>query len=473
MSLHPRVVVVYLLLLSASAQLDAKSFQLGLNFTGSTRSDSGFFPPDTMGTVGPDHIVELINGRYAVYDKTTGGSLASSSLDQFWTSAGATPSGAFSFDPRIVYDPYSQRYFATAVDNKGGDNNILVGVSATNNPLNGWTAFKVDSDSDNTRWADFPMLGFNGDVVTIAAAMKGGSGDETSLLVIPKVDLISTSPTIVNATLIEDVRATTGLKPHPVVDLDNSDVPHSLWWTLQSDEFRRTNVVGTPTSPVLETTDISVNRLLVPPNAEQPGTKANLDNDGGIFSSHGVLQEGVFWGVQAVFDPLTFNSGLRWFKIDADLNDVIQEGVISAPELDLIYPSIAVNEFGDAVIGMTGSGENQFPSSYMVVGETDEFGNTSFGELTLLKAGVNGYEQLDINGRNRWGDYSATVVDPDDPFVFWTFQEFAVAEDEWAVQISEIRLVPSPSSVTLAFVAVLIFLWYIVFTKRFGSVTIC
>ncbi|HID22003.1 MAG TPA: hypothetical protein EYP14_06335, partial [Planctomycetaceae bacterium] len=43
----------------------------GLNFTGSTLSEAGFTPPDTMGAVGPNHIVELLNGRYAVYDKAT------------------------------------------------------------------------------------------------------------------------------------------------------------------------------------------------------------------------------------------------------------------------------------------------------------------------------------------------------------------------------------------------------------------
>src|SRR5512143_1806001 len=44
---------------------------IGVNFRGSQRGvDSGFIPPDTMGAVGPDYVVELINGRFDVYDKT-------------------------------------------------------------------------------------------------------------------------------------------------------------------------------------------------------------------------------------------------------------------------------------------------------------------------------------------------------------------------------------------------------------------
>jgi hypothetical protein len=79
----------------------AATFTIGQNFTGSTFSASGFIPPDTMGAVGPDHIVELINGRYAVYDKN-GVSQQSSSLNDFWTNAGVTYAGSFTFDPRVV-----------------------------------------------------------------------------------------------------------------------------------------------------------------------------------------------------------------------------------------------------------------------------------------------------------------------------------------------------------------------------------
>ncbi len=33
------------------------------SFNGTDRATSGFIPPDTMGAVGPNHVVELINGQ--------------------------------------------------------------------------------------------------------------------------------------------------------------------------------------------------------------------------------------------------------------------------------------------------------------------------------------------------------------------------------------------------------------------------
>ena len=83
---------------------------IGLNFAGSALGvDSNSFAPNTMGAVGPDHIVELINERYTVYDKA-GNPLETSNLNDFWTlTAGATISGN-SIQPRIVYDPIAERF---------------------------------------------------------------------------------------------------------------------------------------------------------------------------------------------------------------------------------------------------------------------------------------------------------------------------------------------------------------------------
>jgi hypothetical protein len=118
--------------------IEASRLTIGLNFTGSTfLVDSGFIPPDTMGAVGPSHIVELLNGHYAVYRKSDGVRVQTSSLDQFWINAGASPTAGFTADPRVLYDPFSQRWFASTANfvapELGGDN-LLLAVSSTSDP---------------------------------------------------------------------------------------------------------------------------------------------------------------------------------------------------------------------------------------------------------------------------------------------------------------------------------------------------
>ena len=63
--------------------------QLGQNFTASTLFvDSSAVPPDSDGAVGPNHFVEFINGRFSVYNKSSGTKLQTMTDSAFWTNAG-------------------------------------------------------------------------------------------------------------------------------------------------------------------------------------------------------------------------------------------------------------------------------------------------------------------------------------------------------------------------------------------------
>jgi hypothetical protein len=94
-------------------------------------------------------------------------------------------------------------------------------------------------------------------------------------------------------------------------------------------------------------------------------------------------------------------------------------------------------------------------SIFAAVGTTSG-GVTTFDAPFLLKAStVDDYHYIN----NRWGDYTTTLVDPLNPKMFWTFQEYALAEFApdstdwaWATHVSQI-IVPEPSSVLLAALA--------------------
>jgi len=433
--------------LSWSISAKAATLVIGQNFTSSTFFDSGRNPPDTMGAVGEEHIVELINGRYSVYRKSNGLQVQTTSLNNFWTNAGVTPTGRFAFDPRVLYDPFSQRWFATAVDNPGGDNSFLIATSNSSDPTAGWTGFAIDSDPLNLRWADFPTLGFDRNGIYIAASMFpifdfGDSSLRTTIVALSKEELLASTPTVANATVFESLPLdTTGFTVQPIVDLDNTELPVPLLsaFDTASGLFKRLNIAGDIHSPTLDTSGglISVTPFGPPFGAVQPNSGAFLDTGDNRFSSNLILQNGSIWGVQTVGID---RSALRWFQIDADTNTLLQEGLIGNSKLDFYYGSIAVNEFNDVVIGLSASGESQFISSYAVLGQTTA-GVTTFGKPTLLKAGIDNY----FGGR--WGDYSATVLDPTDPLSFWTFQEWALGEETWATQITQLRVIRDVASV--------------------------
>jgi hypothetical protein len=433
----------------------AQALSIGVNFTGSSLLDSGFIPPDTMGAAGPGHFVELINGRYSVYKKTDGERVQTTTLNNFWRNAGVTPAGSFAFDPRVLYDPASQRWFAASVDNSFGPNNFLVAVSNTSNPTQGWKGFAIPSDSNKSHWADFPTLGVNRNGVYVAANMfplTSFSSTVTAVLVLPKADLVAGSTA--NRKLFETLNfASTGFSLQPVVgDANGAGAPVAI---LLSDfttrQFKRTDIVGSVASPKLDTAGkiIDVPRFARPPQAQQPGLKAPLDAGDNRLSSNVVMRNGELWGVQSVNDA--GRSALRWFDINVATNTLRQSGLIADQELSFYYGSIAVNDFGDVVIGFTGSGPSQFASAYAVEGHT-RGGVTSFDDPVLLKAGVSTYEVTFGAGRNRWGDYSATTLDPNDPLTFWTTQEWVSATNVWSTQITELGLAPVPEPTTLLLV---------------------
>ena len=446
--------VLILLLGAASVQAGAV---VGTNFTSSTfGTNSGFFPPDTMGAVGPNHIVELINGRYAVYDKS-GSFVSSSSLNAFWTAAGVTPAGSFAFDPRILYDSTAGRWFAASVDNNGGANSFLLAVSDSSDPTDGWTGFAIDSDPGDTHWADFPTMGFDADAVYLAANMFPVSSGSTLLdiIVIPKSGLTAATPTVSGATSFTGLSTGTyGSTLQPAVDYDGGGIPTPLITGsyVTSGFAVTTQVTGSANSPSLGTVSFpTIPTRSAAGDAAQKGSATAIETNDPRFGASVVVVDGNLWAVQTV--DIGGRAAVQWLRFNVSGTLLLESGIISDASLEYYFPSIAVNSSGDVVIGFSGSSANDYVSAFAVVGKLAG-STTTFGAPILLKAGAASYVKLDGISRNRWGDYSATVVDPSNPLVFWTFQEYVSAANVWSTQITQITLNPVPEPTTLALMGV-------------------
>ncbi len=445
-----------------TGRANAIGFSVGVNFSDGDISASGFIPPDTMGGVGPNHVAVMINGLYRVYDKT-GVQQQSKSLNSFWTSAGVTPAGSFAFDPRILYDSASGRWFACSVDNAAGANNFLVAVSATSDPAGTWSGFTIDADADNGKWADYPTMGMNNSILAISANMfpiNSGS-TTTSQLVIPKADLLLGAPTVANRTLFQNTN-NIGFSVQPIVDMTGGSQPLPLIssYNKPGGTLKTSTIGGTPAAPTLNTGGgfISVIARSSPPTIDQQGASQNIDAGDNRFTGNSIMQQTPgrpnksIWATHCV--NVNGRAAIEWYEINAATNAILQSGLISDASLGFNYPTLAVNANGVVVIGFSGASPTTYMSTYAVVGETVS-GVTTFSPITLTKAGVNEYQRLDSSTRNRWGDYSATVVDPSNPLSFWTFQEFASGLNDWQIQVTQLVLVPEPNSCLLLALAMI------------------
>jgi hypothetical protein len=437
---------------------------LGKNFIGSTYlSDTAATPPDSDGAIGPSHFVEFINGRFSVFDKSSGAKVQTRTDTGFWNAAGVTfGAGITVSDPRIIFDRATQRWFASQIDfnpNNLKNNRFLLAISATNDPTGTWNAVAFQADASGN-FADFPMLGLNATGVYLGANMfaPGGSFAGVSLTSIPKADLLLSTPTATNRTTTGILAVSDhGFSLQSVVNFDPSNTVETILatdsngtdflphFTLKSFQVQN---ASTPAATFTGNIDIAVPEFDVPINPTQP-TGINTLDDGDSRISALVYQVGnIIYAVHGT--QINSNAAVQWFKVDATTDTLIDSGTISDPILEFFYPSIAANEFGYVVIAFSGCSTNTFVSSYAVVGETIN-GALTFGNPIQLKRGLSTYEVLS-GGTSRWGDYSATSVDPTNPFRFWTIQQFTSSHNVWSTQISEIRLAPvlPPLQITAA-----------------------
>jgi hypothetical protein len=453
---------------------------IGQNFTGSTYGvNSAALPPDANGAIGTRYFVEFVNGTFAVYNKTNGVAVKRIADTKFWSNAGvvlATSDGIT--DPRVIYDPISQRWFASMVDfdasagGGGGDptlesNDFLLAVSLTSDPTGAWKGFLLQADPDNGYFADFPTLGVDGSGVYLSGDFYQGESNPlgAGLFSFPKADLVAANPVITNATwfgvMNYDQR---GDVLQPATCFDGSSAGRILAASdIGSDSNPHSNIVcfavqnaGSTGATLTASTFIPTLPWVVPDNADlgvpqfaaaQSDGTQNLIADDARLLAKVYAVGGVIYAVQTT----EFNGHLaiRWYRVRAADSTLLESGTISSPNLDLFYPSIAANSYGVVVIGYNSSGSAALVSCYAMAGQTVG-GVTTFGSPLLMKAGTTVYHGDDellaeLEGLpivSRWGDYSATSVDPSNPNRFWTIQMYPSDSDVWSTQITE--LITSP-----------------------------
>ena len=127
----------------------------------------------------------------------------------------------------------------------------------------------------------------------------------------------------------------------------------------------------------------------------------------------------------------------HWVKLDAS-NPTIQfvdKGPILidniSPGASTFYPSIAINVDGIVAFGFAASGPNLFAGAYVTVRDDVLDPLSTVRDSQVVSAGTSSYFAVDGIGRNRWGDYTATVVDPVDVSCFWAYNEYAAGIQTW------------------------------------------
>lgn len=410
---------------------------------------AGGVPSDMGGSVGDGYVMQMINGEVSTYTTSGGAAATPVSLTSFWTSLGASLGGTVVSDPRLIYDPSSGHWFASAIGTQSTSNSILLAVSNNSNPTAGFTGFSITTSGN---FADFPTLAVNGAAVTIGTnnfTSSSGSYSGGSVYSIPKSSLTAATPSIAGLKSFSGGSATGQgfYTPEGVTDASGSGTSTTvLSVNYNSSGLNVSTISGADTSGATIASDPTVSGVIgtTPQAPTQPGGTTYDPGDNRISSAPYQVGNLIYYtnniynGAQDV---------IQWGVLDATTHLLVQSGTIAIPGLDLIYPSISANANGTFMISFNGSGSNSNISAYSAICSED---TGLCGAPFRVYAGTASNYNVAPGGSNRWGDYSATAVDPTNPNVFWLFQEYPVTDSSWGTVITEIgTAVPEPPSIAL------------------------
>ena len=467
------------------------------NFTGATLADTGAFPPDSMGAVGPTQFVVFVNGRLRTFTKATGAAdgVLNADPDVFFASVMTPVSGGslninFTSDPMVRYDRATSRWFLTIIDIPSLDaigdlpNRYLIAVSdaASAGVISGstvWTFYFVQQNTvgggDSGEFLDYPSLGIDNNALYVGGNMFDAASSAfngCTAFVIRKSSILSGGPVVTTAFrgLVPDPNTTDGmLSPRGVDNFDPAategdfiGVSNAAFGRLI---FRRiSDPGGTPVSSadILITVSATSFPITVDHLGDTGGTNGNLDAlDDRLFAA--LIRGGRLWtshnmavtaaGVASNSNAARRN-GVRWYELNVPPTTgtptVVQSGTI----FDTAATVALARQYWIPTVGLSGQGHAAF--GYSTAGTPFRIDAATNGRLrgdtlgttqavNIYTASSTAYNPPSDPGSTsgrRWGDYSFVSLDPLDDQTMWTIQEFCSSTNNYGVRVVKLAAPP-------------------------------
>ena len=421
-------------------------------------------PPDTTGDVGPNHYVQWVNLRYAVYTLTrdvsnniTGFNLVAGfpkNGNVVWQGFGGRCESDNDGDPIVQYDQLADRWILTQFAVSATPYTQCVAVSTGPDPTGTYNRY---SYSFNRDFNDYPKLSVWPDAYYITYNMfKSGhsfSGNKVCALERDKM-LIGASARQLCA---QTSSSNASLEPS---DLEGTVLPPAgtpnllLSMTSTAVNFWRfavnwTSGTGTLTGPTPIAGVAAFSRTCgggtcIP----QPGTSQQLD------SLADRLMYRLSYRNLGTREALVINhsvasgggSGIRWYELQnvtgqtmASATPVLRQQGTFAPTSDFRWMgSAAMDKTGGIAVGYSISNSSSIQPSirYAYRGPLDPLG--TLGNETSILVGTGSQTPT----LARWGDYSTINVDPVDgcTMVFTTEYLPSNGNFNWATYIYTFKL---------------------------------
>ncbi|HEY8738183.1 MAG TPA: hypothetical protein VIO62_14210 [Candidatus Dormibacteraeota bacterium] len=429
-----------------SSTTTASAPATGLNFDGvgnGFTGPSGTFtvnsaPPDTNLAVGPNHVVEIVNSDFAIFNKSGTAVFGPVAINTLWSGFGGNCQTDNDGDPIAKYDSIADRWVLSqfAVTSPNPDYLQCVAVSQTPDPTGAYYRY---SFSYGNQFPDYPKMSVWPDAYYITFNMFNSAG--TSFLgaqacAYDRARMLTGSAatqqcfslgTTYGGVLPSDLD---GSRPPPAgapnyIVADGASANQLAYWTFHTDWT-------TPASTTLTgPSTLATAAFTTPCNGTggtcvpQSGTSQQLDTLGDRLMYRFAYRNFGDHEALVVNRSVTAGSstGIRWYELRTGANNnlnIFQQGTYAPDANSRWMGSIAQDQAGDMGLGFSTSGSSLHPEiRYTGRLAGDPAGTMTQGEGTVI-AGA-GSQTTNLS---RWGDYSAMAVDPSDGCTFWYGNEY-------------------------------------------------
>ncbi|HEV7507899.1 MAG TPA: IPTL-CTERM sorting domain-containing protein [Thermoanaerobaculia bacterium] len=469
------------------------------SFDGATLTDTGAFPPDSMGTVGPSQYIVFVNGRIRSFTKAgVADGVINADPDVFFASVETPVSPPvvldFTSDPQIRYDRFTARWYMSIIDvpctnatcTTTAVNRWMVAVSdaASAGVISGstvWTFFFFSTDASGN-FCDYPSLGIDVNALYVGCNIFSGAGAfvGTNGYVVQKTSTLGAGPIVV--TSFPNLAAGAGAGPESPRGVDNFDPGATEGYFVGPDnaafstiQFRRVSNPGSLTPTISANIPVTVPTTTISP-ANYLGSD-HLGNTGGANGRldaiddrffQAMIRNGRLWSAQnfTVLNTGVANTGAqsrwatRWYEFQnlTTTPTLVQSGTVfdnlatRAGAKTYWMPSVVVTGQGHAVLGTSMAGTTTGATPVYVGRLAGDALGTMTGPpaVAAVPFGTttsNYNPPADPGGPRRWGDYSFTVVDPIDDMSVCTIQEYNQALNLYAVRVGCLAA-PPPATPT-------------------------
>jgi hypothetical protein len=485
MRTYSKFILSILTLFSIPSLLFCAPIPLGTNVTLANNFDGptlATFPPDSMIAKGPNEI--LISPLAGLISADVNGfrdqKVFATNLAFFNQELGIV-------DTQLRFDPSTNRWFALAISLNQGPTVtrvltfiLAVSKSASLADWGSWTVFSFDQDTvspagdagagiANTNF-DFATFGIDQNALYIGVNLyTAGTSNflSATAFVIQKSSVLNGGPMVVNA-----FRNLSGNDMFAPVGVDNFDSNPEFGYIIGGNRFDAAELTlfriinpGSATPSISPPIEIAVAEIAAPipaPYKNPYGSIANVNIQDTRLMASLVRNHQLFTvrhiGVDQNGDSGSPDrTGVRWTQLDltgggveTDTTEptVVKEGTLfdnagSDPNF-YYYPAIMTNDAGTMTIcgstSATNVAINAFASNRNVA---DPSNDTALRNSVQLLTNSNfslSFSALDNNGREIWGQYSRTCIDPADNRTMWTIQPFVSAFNVIGQQVTQLKV---------------------------------